>query len=340
MTPTKNESLPELVARWREAEQRAATDSTNATEDRDGLAHEYERQVYKECADELEAALTREAPTDGVVGDSCDYVPGKLDKTAPVRVWLQIDTMGDNDDRDEEWPGSEHVTWQDESIGGLEIQYIRADLAATPPAPQRLAQGELKCTDPDNCKRCSEGAATPHAGIPRGTTQPPHHDRGEDALVQVALRNLPQYIGKASFASSVDKQAALNCVEVLAAALTEAKQQGPGELIGYVRERAIDEMREGVRQGNNHMHSGALWATPHDGFVPVYLAPQVEAKRQTGEGISYWAVQMPGKMPKLYGAYAFAELNWYPDEGGDLVRLQEVERIAAAAKPSGEVSRG
>lgn len=68
-----------------------------------------------------------------------------------------------------------------------------------------------------------------------------------------------------------------------------------------------------------------------------YEAPQVEAKRQTGEGMSYWAVQMPGKMPKLYGAHAIAELNWYPDEGGDLVRLQEVERIAAAAKPSGEV---
>jgi hypothetical protein len=128
----------------------------------------------------------------------------------------------------------------------------------------------------------------------RETTQPPHHDRGEDALVQVALRNLPQYIGKASFASSVDKQAALNCVEVLAAALTEAKQQGPGEAgspslkqtpawwVGYsightgrAPYHCIGPDKPPSQYANDSVH-----------WTPLYTAPQVEAKRQTGEGES------------------------------------------------------
>lgn len=63
-----------------------------------------------------------------------DYALARLDREAPQRVWLQIDTAGDNSERDVPWPGSEHVTWQDESIGGLEVEYVRADLAAQPDA--------------------------------------------------------------------------------------------------------------------------------------------------------------------------------------------------------------
>lgn len=62
-----------------------------------------------------------------------DYTPGELDRTAPERVWLQLDTDGDNQQRDETWAGRDGVTWCDESIGGLEIQYIRADLSVPSP---------------------------------------------------------------------------------------------------------------------------------------------------------------------------------------------------------------
>ena len=55
-------------------------------------------------------------------------VPGELDATAPAVIWLQLDTDGDNERRDESWAGRDGVTWCDESIGGLEIQYARADL--------------------------------------------------------------------------------------------------------------------------------------------------------------------------------------------------------------------
>lgn len=66
----------------------------------------------------------------GKLAGSCDYVPGELDRSAPARIWLQIDTDGGNSDRGEQWPGAFDVTWHDEPIGGLEIQYVRADLAA------------------------------------------------------------------------------------------------------------------------------------------------------------------------------------------------------------------
>ena len=45
-----------------------------------------------------------------------------------------------------------------------------------PPAP---AVGDAKCTDPNNCRRCSEDATTPHAGIPRTAVQIAAPDEGE-----------------------------------------------------------------------------------------------------------------------------------------------------------------
>ena len=66
--------------------------------------------------------------------------------------------------------------------------------------------------------------------------------------------------------------------------------------------------------------------------------PPVSTAAST-QGISYWAVQYPGSMPKLYGARHFAELNWYPDEGAELVRLQEVECLTSPTT-SGEKGVG
>ena len=52
----------------------------------------------------------------------------------PPRIWLQIDTSADNSERDDKWPDPDGVSWCWESIGGLEIQYVRADLAQQPAA--------------------------------------------------------------------------------------------------------------------------------------------------------------------------------------------------------------
>lgn len=49
--------LRELVAELRESEDRAAADAANADEDRDAYAHDFEREAYKNCADQLDALI-------------------------------------------------------------------------------------------------------------------------------------------------------------------------------------------------------------------------------------------------------------------------------------------
>lgn len=83
-------------------------------------------------------------PTEEMPHAELEYAAGPLDTTAPKRIWLQIDTAGDNDDRGEEWPGADGVTWQDESIGGLEIQYVRADLVQPAPTPKDTSEPDLE----------------------------------------------------------------------------------------------------------------------------------------------------------------------------------------------------
>lgn len=50
-----------------------------------------------------------------------------------------------------------------------------------------------------------------------------------------------------------------------------------------------------------------------------------------------WAVQYPGKMPKIFGDRCIAELNWYPAEGASLLKLVEIRRITST---SGEKAGG
>ncbi len=108
------------------------------------------------------AALLRERESAKAgVPDDLDYVPGELDRTAPVRIWLQIDTAAFINDRDEPWPGCDDVTWQDESVGGLEIQYVRADLVVPMLASARVP-------DVDLVERCKEVLAWKSTGLLRG----------------------------------------------------------------------------------------------------------------------------------------------------------------------------
>ena len=72
---------------------------------------------------------------------------GNTTATAPKHIWLQVnpnacvDDDGTVEDQDEPFPGEE-VTWCWESIGGLEVEYVRADLvrAAMP----------VNCADPED----------------------------------------------------------------------------------------------------------------------------------------------------------------------------------------------
>lgn len=62
-------------------------------------------------------------------------------------------------------------------------------------------------------------------------------------------------------------------------------------------------------------------------FDPPAGSPKGSSEA-TGE-LRIWGVQKPGSMPKLCGAREIAELNWYPNEGYDLICLQVVERVPA-----------
>lgn len=94
------------------------------------------RDTDTDCAEIAKRALAEyeSVPSAQDVGPAysgLDYEPGELDRTAPERIWLQIDTDGGKGDRNEPWPGADDVTWQDTEIGGLEIQYVRTDIACT-----------------------------------------------------------------------------------------------------------------------------------------------------------------------------------------------------------------
>lgn len=85
----------------------------------------------------MRAALEAALPHMQQAGVALDYVPGNVDRTAPERIWLQVNAHDGNDDRDETFPRNEgNVTWCASSCGGLEIQYVRADLATTPAQPE------------------------------------------------------------------------------------------------------------------------------------------------------------------------------------------------------------
>lgn len=65
----------------------------------------------------------------GSEGEPEDSTPANLDASMPERIWLQIDTDGDPEDRSEPFRGdTQDLTWCAESIGGLEVEYVRKDI--------------------------------------------------------------------------------------------------------------------------------------------------------------------------------------------------------------------
>ena len=78
---------------------------------------------------------------------------GHTTETAPKRVWLQVnpeamldEETGGFDGDDKPFP-QEEVTWCWHSLGGLEVEYVRADLvrAAMP----------INANDPDDPELCA-----------------------------------------------------------------------------------------------------------------------------------------------------------------------------------------
>lgn len=84
-------------------------------------------------------------------------------ETAPKMIWLQVDCNADADDRGERFPDPpEGVSWNPESVQGLEVEYVRADLvrAALTKAEAALADiGDADREPGDDVAWCERRAA-------------------------------------------------------------------------------------------------------------------------------------------------------------------------------------
>ncbi|MFG8158703.1 hypothetical protein ACEOQO_28985 [Pseudomonas aeruginosa] len=64
----------------------------------------------------------------------------------------------------------------------------------------------------------------------------------------------------------------------------------------------------------------------------LFRAAELLAAAPGKEGYTGWVTQYPGRAAKLWGSREIAELNWWPEDGQQLFRVVEVERIAAPAQ--------
>jgi hypothetical protein len=72
-------------------------------------------------------ALRREAETIANP-NRLGYTPGELDRSAPARIWLQVDPEDITGDRSDPLADWSPATWCAQPVGGLEVAYVRADL--------------------------------------------------------------------------------------------------------------------------------------------------------------------------------------------------------------------
>lgn len=118
-----------------------------------------------------------------------DEAVGLLDLSAPEVIWLQVDTGASGDYRDDPFPSDiDGVTWHNEEIGGLEVRYIRADLAH--PADTDALRAELAGLTAQYEERTAytivhRGQALACSDAMRGAYADEHH-RAEKAEAKLA----------------------------------------------------------------------------------------------------------------------------------------------------------
>jgi hypothetical protein len=135
---------------------------------------------------ELFRAIGQEPPdAEGVMGI------GEMDRTAPPRVWLQVDTNGDPSDRSDPIPRDAwgELTWCYESIGGQEVVYVREDIARRPQHPQNVEGAEalawMHRDDPNLIISAKAKAAAVRSGGATATALEPY-------CIPLARHLLPQ----------------------------------------------------------------------------------------------------------------------------------------------------
>jgi len=104
----------------------------------------------------------------------------------------------------------------------------------------------------------------------------------------------------------------------------------------------LEQFREAVAHWKRDLHDDYKGGHIHDGGEAMrkaeHLLALIGASPKGGSTDvepKIWGTQKPGSMPKLFGAHHIAELNWYPDEGYDLICMQVVERLQATSAEVG-----
>lgn len=60
-----------------------------------------------------------------------------VQQTAPERIWLNLFATPEDTDGQRRFPDDhEGITWCEDEVGDFDVQYVRADLATRPPAPE------------------------------------------------------------------------------------------------------------------------------------------------------------------------------------------------------------
>jgi hypothetical protein len=171
-----------------------------------------------------------------------------------ARAWLAVtETL---DQVFPQWIESDK-TGRDCACDAIRFLAERSRIAAAP-AASATSKTHDRCTDPENCKRCSEDASTPHAGIPHAA---PAASGGEDlpfATTQMVVRALT-HLGHSTPQSQEEQYARSNelvltlCREVMA---TKEEPQPPAAAL--VSERARELLAAEYRTHGWHEDAGRL----------------------------------------------------------------------------------
>jgi hypothetical protein len=126
--------------------------------------------------------------------------PDNVTPNAPERIWLQVDATGDAEDRSEplspdDW---DELTWCAESVGGVEVEYVRADkfaaLVAERESFKREAAAQLQEMEDMHTLIMRQGdlltgVVNAIRGEPAENCRHSHHDAAELAAKVVAERD-------------------------------------------------------------------------------------------------------------------------------------------------------
>lgn len=249
------------------------------------------------------------APNDGQQHIRGLWVTSRIDGKPDTREWRQyIGLVNDGGEFvDPEygetfgWEADEYEAW---------MPAAEAPGAALSAQPQYITDAyELGMRDGQNL------SAQPSPG-------------GQGALVDTARRNIRQFISRASFSSSVDKQAALSCVDVLEAALAARQPVGHSDTFQHSVSEWMDKcflpsLYSNMTERGDRLLEEVLELLQAHGYNKARVPTLVDYvfDRPVGEP----AQEVGGVMVTLAGYCWVAGLDMHAAGDAELARINQPE---------------